>query len=174
LDRKLVRLVDSVPLTDESRASEAAGTLDLQKLDEQRLRGREMGEAASLVSGHSGVRAALLDLQRRFAAQPGGAVLDGRDIGTVICPSATVKLFLTASPQERARRRRCELASRGEPADYEAILDDIHRRDDRDRSRATAPLRPAGDAFLLDTTMLDAEAAFRAALALVEEARARA
>ena len=163
-----------LPLTDAAAAGAAAAALDLAGLDEPRLRGREMGEAASLVSAHPEVRSALLELQRRFAGQPGGAVLDGRDIGTVICPTATVKLFLTATPEERARRRHCELVARDEPADYAAILDDIHRRDTRDRSRATAPLRPADDAVRLDTTMLDAEAAFRAALALVEATLARA
>ncbi len=130
-----------------------------------------MGEAASVVSAHPEVRAALLALQRDFAGQPGGAVLDGRDIGTVVCPGADVKLFVTASPQERARRRHRELLGRGEAADYDGILADILRRDERDASRSAAPLRPAEDARLLDTTDLDADGAFRAALALVDERR---
>ena len=163
----------NVPLTQAGAAALAAAELDLARLDEARLRGRSMGEAASQVSAHPEVRAALLAVQRTFAAQPGGAVLDGRDIGTVICPNATAKLFLTAMPEERARRRHGELAARGEAADYAAILDDIRSRDERDASRATAPLRPAEDAVRLDTTALDPEAAFKAALDIVRTARAR-
>jgi cytidylate kinase len=113
----------------------------------------------------------LLDVQRRFAAQPGGAVLDGRDIGTVIAPGAEAKIFVTASPEERARRRHLELNRRGEPVPYDEVLSDIRRRDERDAGRGTAPLKAADDAALLDTTSLDIEAAFRAALALVEKAR---
>jgi cytidylate kinase len=118
------------------------------------------------------VRAALLAFQREFAASPPGAVLDGRDIGTVICPDADVKIFVTATPEERARRRAAELKGAGDPADEGAILADILRRDERDRSRAVAPLRPAPDAHLLDTTHLDISAAFRAAVDIVEAARA--
>jgi cytidylate kinase len=127
-----------------------------------------MGEAASLVSGYQPVRDALLAFQRDFAAQATGAVLDGRDIGTVVCPLAEVKLFVTATPEERARRRHLELLARGEVAEFRTILDDIHRRDERDSNRSTAPLKPAVDAVLLDTTSLDADAAFRAALDIVE------
>ncbi len=130
-----------------------------------------MGDAASIVSAHPAVRAALLDVQRAFAAQPGGAVLDGRDIGTVVCPAADIKLYVTASAEERARRRQRELAEAGEPALFEAILDDVRRRDSRDETRRTAPLRPASDAVLIDTTELDAEAAFARALAVVAAAR---
>ena len=162
-----------VPLTDVRAAALAAARLDLARFDESRLRGRDMGDAASQVSAHPEVRAALLAVQRRFAAQPGGAVHDGRDIGTVVCPNATAKLFLTARPEERARRRQGELAARGEPADYEAILAEIRSRDERDASRAAAPLRPAEDAVRLDTTALDADAAFRAALEIVCAARMR-
>ncbi len=157
-----------VALTDETAAAEAAQKLDLDRLDEARLRGREMGEAASVVSACQTVREALLALQRRFAAHPGGAVLDGRDIGTVVCPDAAAKLFVTAAPQERARRRHLELVARGEPADHAAILADILRRDTRDEQRSAAPLRRAADALLLDTTALDPESAFKAALRLVE------
>ena len=130
-----------------------------------------MGDAASVVSAYQPVRDALLDLQRRFAAQPGGAVLDGRDIGTVICPAADAKLFVTATPEERARRRHLELLSRNEPAAFEVILADIRRRDERDTTRSVAPLRPADDAVILDTTTLDADAVFRAAIEIVERVR---
>ncbi len=155
-------------LQDPEGAARHAVALDLAMLDDEALRGREAGEAASIVAAHPPVRAALLDLQRRFAAQKGGAVLDGRDIGTVVCPQADAKLFVTASAEERARRRAKELGSRGEPVDEAAILADIRRRDERDSSRSTAPLLAAPDAFLLDTTQMDVETAFRAALALVE------
>lgn len=158
-------------LDDVTAAEAAAIRLDTASLEDPRLRGREMGEAASIVSSYPGVRSALLDLQRRFATQGAGAVLDGRDIGTVVCPDATVKLFVTASPEERARRRHRELIARHEGGDFEAILADIRRRDERDSTRSIAPLRPAEDAVLLDTTALDAEGAFRAALSLVEARR---
>jgi len=154
-------------LDDAEAAAEAARALDLAALDEARLRGREMGEAASVVSAFPAVREALLDLQRRFAGQEGGAVLDGRDIGTVVCSRAEVKLFVTASAAVRAERRHRELLAKGESGGFEAVLADIRRRDARDSSRSAAPLRPAADATLLDTTELDAEAAFRAALQLV-------
>ena len=158
-------------LADEVAAREAASRLAVDALDEERLRGPEMGEAASVVAAFPAVRALLLDVQRRFAAQPGGAVLDGRDIGTVIAPGADAKIFVTASPEERARRRHIELNRRGEPIAYDEVLADIRRRDERDAGRGTAPLKAADDAALLDTTSLDIEAAFRAALALVEQAR---
>ena len=128
--------------------------------------------AASIVSAIPEVRAALLAFQREFAAAPPGAVLDGRDIGTVICPSADVKIFVVAAPEERARRRAAELKAAGQPADEAAILADILRRDERDRSRAVAPLKPADDAHLLDTTHLDIDAAVQAAVDIVEAARA--
>jgi CMP/dCMP kinase len=161
------------PLADEETAAQAARALDPAQLDDARLRGRPMGDAASIVSAHPSVRAALLDFQQGFAAQPVGAVLDGRDIGTVVCPTATVKLFITASPEERARRRHLELIARHEAADFTAILDDIRRRDERDRARSAAPLKPAPDAIILDTTALDADAAFRTALDHVEAALRR-
>jgi cytidylate kinase len=159
------------PLKDEQAAVRAAQALDPSHLDETRLRGREMGEAASVVAAVPAVRSALTDFQRAFAGRPGGAVLDGRDIGTVICPHADVKIFVTASPEERARRRQRELAGRGEEAAYEDILGDIRRRDARDSGRSTAPLAAAPDARLLDTTALDIEQAFREALGIVESAR---
>ena len=147
----------------------AARGLALTEFDEARLRGRSMGEAASIVAALPEVRATLAEAQRGFAARPGGAVLDGRDIGTVICPTAQVKIFVTASPHTRAQRRALELARSGEPTDFAAILFDIIKRDERDSSRAVAPLRPAVDAVTLDTTTLDADAAFAAALKLVEK-----
>ena len=159
------------PLDDESAAAAAAAALDLAHLDEGVLRGRAMGEAASIVSALPAVREVLLAYQRRFAAQDGGAVLDGRDIGTVVCPDAPVKLFVTASPEERARRRHAELAGRGEHASLDEVLADIRLRDARDSSRSTAPLKAAADAILLDTTALGPEAAFEAALAIVETRR---
>jgi cytidylate kinase len=160
-------------LADEPTATMVAQSLDTSQLDDPRLREREMGEAASLVSGFRPVRDALIEFQRRFAAQLPGAVLDGRDIGTVVCPMAEVKLFVTATPEERARRRHLELVSRDERADFTAILEDIRRRDERDISRPIAPLRPAPDAAVLDTTFLDPDAAFREALQVVEGARGR-
>src|SRR5829696_8951657 len=123
-------------LTEEQAATAVARDLDLARFDEARLRGREMGDAASVVSAFQRVRDALLDLQRGFARQPGGAVLDGRDIGTVVCPDAHVKLFVTATAEERARRRYNELIERREPADLAGILAEIRRRDERDLMRS--------------------------------------
>jgi cytidylate kinase len=158
------------PLADETAAVRAAQALDRSHLDEARLRGREMGEAASVVAALPAVRAALVDWQRAFARRAEGAVLDGRDIGTVICPDATVKIFVTATPEERARRRFRELAGRGETVTFEDVLDDIRRRDARDSARAMAPLAIAPDARLLDTTSLDIEQAFLAAVAIIDAA----
>ncbi|MGP0094303.1 MAG: (d)CMP kinase [Xanthobacteraceae bacterium] len=157
-------------LDDPQRALAAALALDPTRFDEAALKAYAVGEAASVVSAIPEVRTALLAFQRDFAATPPGAVLDGRDIGTVICPQAQVKIFVTASPQERARRRAQELAARGEAVDDAAVLADILRRDERDRSRSVAPLKPAADAYLLDTTHLDIEAAVRAAVDIVEAA----
>ena len=162
-----VLLDRGLALADQDAATHVAQTLDVGHLDDPRLRGAEMGEAASVISAYQPVRDALLAFQRGFAGQPPGAVLDGRDIGTVVCPHADVKLFITASPEERARRRHQEILGRGETVDYGTILADIRRRDERDMNRSTAPLKPAQDAVLLDTTHFDADAAFRAALDLV-------
>ena len=151
----------------------AARGLALTGFDENLLRGREMAEAASIVAAIPEVRAALVELQRAFAHRPGGAVLDGRDIGSVICPEACPKIFVTASAEARATRRALELRSQGEKADYAAVLADIVRRDERDKNRAAAPLMAAKDAIVLDTTTLDAEAAFQAALAIVMGCAAR-
>jgi cytidylate kinase len=153
---------------DEAHAIAAAKAIDPARFDEDTLKRYEVGEAASVVSAIPGVRAALFNLQQEFAASPSGAVLDGRDIGTVICPNADVKIYVTADPEIRAQRRALELQGRGEKADEAAILADIMARDERDRSRATAPLIMANDAQLLDTSKLDIEGAFRAARALVE------
>lgn len=158
-------------LDDIDAAVAAARGLALRDFDDAQLRGRSMGEAASRVAALPPVREALAAAQRGFAMRPEGAVLDGRDIGTVICPEADVKIFVTASPQTRAQRRALELAHRGETADYIEILADIRLRDDRDANRAVAPLRAAGDAHLLDTTAMDADAAFRAALRFVPTTR---
>jgi CMP/dCMP kinase len=155
-------------LDDAERAVAAARGLALTDFDEHRLRGAEMGDAASVVAALPAVRAALLDMQRAFAFQPRGAVLDGRDIGTVICPSADVKLFVTASPETRAQRRALELRNRGERADFNDVLADIRRRDERDSGRSSAPLLAAADALLLDTSDLDVEAAVAAACAIVD------
>jgi len=161
------------PLDDKDHAVAAARALDPAQFDEKSLKGHAIGEAASIVSAIPEVRAALLKFQRDFAAAPPGAVLDGRDIGTVVCPQADVKIFVVAAPEERARRRALELKTSGQPADEAAILADILRRDERDRSRAVAPLKPAPDARELDTTHLDVDAAVTAAIAIIEDERAR-
>jgi cytidylate kinase len=155
-------------LGDQGAAGEIAEALEVGDLDEDRLRGREMGEAASIVAAQPKVRKALLDLQRRFAHQKGGAVLDGRDIGTIVCPKAQAKIFVTATPEVRARRRARELAGRNGEANYDVVLADIRRRDERDRNRSFAPLVPAADALVLDTSDLDIEQAVAAAIAYAE------
>lgn len=160
-------------LNDAAAAEAAARRLVLGDIDEERLRGKEMGEAASLVAVVPQVRAALIDAQRAFAHHAKGAVLDGRDIGTVICPDADVKIFVTASPEARATRRTLELQGRGEAVDYADVLADIRKRDARDAARDVAPLVAAADAARLDTTELDIAAAFAAALAIVEDALIR-
>jgi CMP/dCMP kinase len=157
---------------DHARAIAAATSLDLAAFDDAALKSQAVGEAASLVSAIPGVRAALSTFQRAFAAAPPGAVLDGRDIGTVICPQADVKIFVTATPQVRAQRRTLEFRGSGAKVNEADILADILRRDERDTSRAISPLVRAPDAHLLDTTHFDIDAAFRAAVAIVEAARA--
>ena len=155
----------------QARAVAAAEAIDASRLDEAVLKGQAVGEAASVVSAIPEVRAALVALQRNFAKSAPGAVLDGRDIGTVICPDADVKIFVTAAPEVRARRRALEFRSRGETVIEAEVLADIQRRDERDSSRAAAPLRQAPDAHLLDTTGLDIDAAVGAAIAIVDGAR---
>lgn len=162
-----------LPLDDESVAAGIAGKLDLSNLDRSLLSAHEIGEAASKIAVMPGVRKALVAAQRRFAATPPGAVLDGRDIGTVVCPDALIKFYVTASPQTRARRRHDEIIGNGGHADLAAILADIEKRDARDSSRADSPLRPAADAHLLDTTEMGIEAAFEAARTLVDAALER-
>jgi CMP/dCMP kinase len=164
----LTLIDEGTDLDDTAAAARAASALSA----DPRLRERAMGEAASRVSSVPEVRAALLSWQRRFAEGAEGAVLDGRDIGTVVCPEARVKLFIIAAPEERARRRHRELLGRGEETTLAAILADIRARDARDSSRAAAPLKAAEDAVVLDTTELDAEAAFAEAVAIVERLKA--
>ncbi|HEY5217992.1 MAG TPA: (d)CMP kinase [Pseudolabrys sp.] len=151
----------------------AAQALDPVRFDEAALKTPAVGEAASIVSAIPDVRAALVAFQRDFAAQPPGAVLDGRDIGTVICRDADVKIFVTATLEVRARRRASEYRSQGKDIDEATVLADILKRDERDQSRTAAPLRQASDAHLLDTTHLDIEAAVQAAIAIVERVKRR-
>ncbi|HZV85503.1 MAG TPA: (d)CMP kinase [Brevundimonas sp.] len=161
-------------LDDEAAASAAARALKAENLsDTDRLTSGQAGEAASRTAGYPGVRAALLEFQKAFASQPGGAVLDGRDIGTVIAPHAPAKLFVTATPEVRALRRWKQLTGRGDAIAYEDMLDDIVRRDERDAGRGAAPMVQADDAVLLDTTDMDIETAFDAARRIVEAARAK-
>lgn len=160
-------------LDDALAAGAAAAALDLDDLGAPALRTRAAGEAASRVAVHPPVRAALLEAQRAFARRPVGAILDGRDIGTVVAPEAPCKLFVTASPETRAGRRHAQLRGQGESATLADVLDDIRRRDARDGGRDVAPLKQAIDAVLLDTTDLDIDAAFDAALRIVEASRGR-
>jgi CMP/dCMP kinase len=162
----------SADLRDEALAVSAALALDPQRLDDPALKSQQVGEAASIVSAIPRVREVLVDFQQRFAADPPGAVLDGRDIGTVICPNADVKIFVVADARVRAYRRTLEARARGETADEAAVLEDILKRDERDRNRSVAPLKPAADAYLLDNTNLDIEAGVRAAIDIVEAVRA--
>jgi cytidylate kinase len=156
---------------DEDAAGRAARALDLETLGEDALRSAATGEAASRVAVHPAVREALLKFQRDFAGREPGAILDGRDIGTIVAPDARCKLFVTATAEARARRRYAQLRARDETVSYEAVLEDILRRDARDSGRDAAPLSRAADAVLLDTTDLDIDAAFDAALRIVEASR---
>lgn len=155
-------------------AGQFAAALDPEDLKRGDLRGREAGELASRVAVHPQVRSALVDFQRAFAERAPGAVLDGRDIGTVICPGADVKIFVTASAEVRARRRTDELLAKGRDVRYETILAETRERDDRDTNRATAPLKPASDAIILDTSALDRDSAFAEALRIVAAKRSLA
>lgn len=177
------RLLDAgVAVSDARRAAAEAAKVGIGELADPALRSETVGEGASRVAAVPEVRAALLALQRRFAQNPmdskgnpmPGAVLDGRDIGTVICPDATVKLFITASVEARAQRRHKELLDRGAASIYPRVLQDMERRDARDSGRAVAPTKPAPDAFVIDTTTLDADGAFAAALAVIRERLGRA
>ena len=155
-------------LEDEAFAIRIASTLDPATLDDPGLRLPGVGDAASVVAKFPAVRAALLDFQRDFARQEPGAVLDGRDIGTVVCPDAPVKIFVTADVEVRAQRRFAEMRRLGEPVTYERVLEVIRRRDERDAGRANAPMKAAPDAILLDTTNLAIEAVFEAAVGLIK------
>jgi cytidylate kinase len=157
---------------DAAAAVAAAQGLNLTTLDETALKAPAVGDAASIVSAFPEVRTVLVAVQRGFAAKPPGAVLDGRDIGTVICPGADVKIFVTASPQVRARRRALEFKALGQPVEEASVLADIVRRDERDTKRAVSPLKQAPDAHLLDTTNMDISSAIRAAIDIVEATRA--
>lgn len=160
------------PLDDEAKAVEAARLVDLASLDRETLSAHAVADGASRVAVYPAVRRVLVDKQRAFARRAEGAVLDGRDIGTVVCPDAAVKLYVTASAEVRAGRRLRDIEGRGGKADLAEILSDIRRRDERDMGRADSPLRPAPDAHLLDTTEMSIETAFLAAKAIVETALA--
>jgi len=163
---------EGADLEDEAAAVSAARGLDPATFGNPALKSHQVGTAASLVSAIPKVRAVLVEFQRKFAAKPPGAVLDGRDIGTVICPNAEVKIFVVADPKVRAHRRTLEARARGEKADEATILADILARDERDRNRAVSPLKPAEDAYLLDNSHLDIEGGVRAAIDIIEAVRA--
>lgn len=158
-------------VADSATAEAAARALDLGAIDEYRIRSGAVGTAASVVAGNPKVRDILFEAQRAFAAQPGGAVLDGRDIGTVICPDADIKFFVDASLEERTRRRHAELAERGEAVELAALRAQIENRDKRDMARPIAPLRRAADAHLIDTTALTIEESAAAARRVIDAAR---
>ncbi|MFK8253490.1 (d)CMP kinase [Ancylobacter terrae] len=162
-------LEKAVSFEDVEALAGLAARLDIAGLDAEALRAGPVGEAASKVAAIPQVRAKLLTLQQDFARQPGGAVLDGRDIGTVIAPEAPVKFFVTATPEARAARRHAELRGRGETIDFADVLADIERRDARDSGRASAPLKAAPDAVTLDNTHLGPEQCFFAALAILAD-----
>ena len=162
-----------LPLDNVSAAETAARQIDLSRLDREILSQHAVGEAASRVAVIPTVRRILVEKQREFAQTPPGAVLDGRDIGTVVCPDADLKLYVTATAEVRASRRLAEIEARGGTAEFAQILADIQKRDERDMGREDSPLRPAHDAHLLDTSEMDIETAFQAAKTLAEMAMAR-
>lgn len=159
-----------LPLDDEGLAADVARNLDLSGLDRSVLAVHNVGEAASKVAVMPKVRRALVEAQRNFARTPPGAVLDGRDIGTVVCPDALIKFYVTASPEVRAQRRYEEILGQGGTAELSGILADLKKRDARDSERTDSPLKPAPDAHLLDTSEMGIEAAFEAARVLVDAA----
>lgn len=171
----LALLEKGLPLDDEPLAAQTAMQLDLSGLEARRARlsDHHVGEAASKVAVMRAVRTALVEAQKGFARTGTGAILDGRDIGTVVLPDATVKLFVTASPGVRAGRRYEEIIRKGGQANYDDILMDVRRRDERDSSRAASPLKPADDAYIVDTTSMTIDTAFEQALSVVEAARGR-
>ncbi|HEV7434781.1 MAG TPA: (d)CMP kinase [Pseudorhizobium sp.] len=159
-----------LPLDDEQVAEKMAREVDLSGLDRSVLARHEIGEAASKIAVMPSVRRALVEAQQAFSRREPGVVLDGRDIGTVVCPSSPVKLYVTASPEVRAKRRFDEIVAAGGEADLGAIFADVKKRDERDIGRADSPLKPADDAHLLDTSEMSIEAAFRAAKSLIDAA----
>ena len=159
-----------LPLDDEAVAEKMARDVELAGLDRSVLSAHAIGEAASKIAVMPAVRRALVEAQRAFSLREPGTVLDGRDIGTVVCPDAPVKLYVTASPEVRAKRRYDEIIGNGQPADYAAIFEDVKKRDERDMGRADSPLRPADDAHLLDTSEMSIEAAFQAAKTFIDAA----
>jgi len=165
-------LTAGADLQDEAAAVRAAQAIDPETFDNPALKSQKVGTAASVVSAIPRVREVLIEFQRLFASAPPGAVLDGRDIGTVICPDAEVKIYVVADPKIRAQRRTLEARGRGEEADEAVILADILARDERDQNRPVAPLKPAKDAYLLDNSNLDIEGGVRAAIDIVEAVRA--
>ncbi|MDX5382208.1 MAG: cytidylate kinase [Rhodobacterales bacterium] len=173
LDTGLLYRAVGVRMLDGIDPVEAARALTPRDLERDDLRGADAAQAASKVATIPEVREALLDFQRAFAQRAGGAVLDGRDIGTVICPEAEAKLFVTASPEVRAHRRHAELRAAGSDMTYPEVLEDVRSRDARDRDRSTAPLKPAEDAVLIDTSAMDIDAAVAAAIAAIEARRHR-
>jgi cytidylate kinase len=155
---------------DEPQAAQIALNLDPTAFDDASLRTAQAGTAAAIVAAFPSVRSAILDTQRKFAETPLGAVLDGRDIGTVVCPGADVKLFVSASPEIRARRRYAELKDRGEDISYDQVLAELVKRDEQDATRAVSPLKQAEDAHLLDTSELSIETAFARAVTIIDAA----
>jgi CMP/dCMP kinase len=161
-------LDQGLALDDEKQAEAAALGVDLSSLDRSVLSSHAIGEAASKIAVYPNVRRILVEQQRAFSRAATGAILDGRDIGTVVCPEAPVKFYVTAAPEVRAKRRFDEIIHNGGSADFETILADVKRRDERDTGRADSPLRPATDAHLLDTSTMSIETAFQAARAIIE------
>lgn len=159
-----------LPLDDEKIAADFAAKVEFAGLDRSVLAAHGIGEAASKIAVMPAVRRALVEAQRRFALSEPGTVLDGRDIGTVVCPDAPVKLYVTASAEIRARRRHEEIIASGQEASFEQIFAEVKSRDDRDMNRADSPLKPADDAHLLDTSEMSIEAAFRAACSVIDAA----
>ncbi|MFD1744515.1 (d)CMP kinase [Rhizobium helianthi] len=162
-----------LPLDDEAVAEKMARQVDLGGLDRSVLAQHHIGEAASRIAVMPSVRRALVEAQRAFSLREPGTVLDGRDIGTVVCPQAPVKLYVTASPEVRARRRYDEILANGATADFDAIFEDVKKRDERDMGRADSPLKPAADAHLLDTSEMSIEAAFQAAKSIIDAVLSR-
>ncbi|MBO0140841.1 (d)CMP kinase [Agrobacterium sp. Ap1] len=159
-----------LPLDDETVAEKMAREVELAGLDRDTLSAHAIGEAASKIAVMPKVRRALVEAQKAFSTRAPGTVLDGRDIGTVVCPDAPVKLYITASADVRARRRYDEIIAKGGEAEYDDIFADVTKRDERDMGRADSPLKPAQDAHLLDTSKMSIEAAFQAAKSLIDEA----